>query len=488
MLTGAGAAFGLWVGWAGLPVFVRNAPRELWVVQVNDIAVEWRVVTAATLLALGCGIAAAIASVIRTRVGDPRLLRSGARVQHGSRGRWIAGVQVAIVTVMLAGGSLLARSYLHMTQIQPGFDVGRIVAFSVEAPAWRHLSDEGAAQLFSRMVDEIASVPGVARVTTSPDGVPPSVSYDFDLAIEIEGRGVVVANDHDLVMTVGRVGAGYLETLGIPVLSGRGIVAEDRAGAPAVAVINETFARRYWPDGGAVSSRFRTKDNAPGAPDWAESEWRTVVGVAGNVYQHDALAERPPIGAYYAASQQTPLRPYRTFVVRAATARPATLVPALAAAVHRVDSEVPVDEFETGEEMYAQFFAAPRFYALLTTWMSSLGLLLAVVGVVGVSLVATARRTAEFGIRLALGAIPRQIAVLVIRQAVVVVGGGIVVGLAGAWFVSRLLTGLVIGVSPTDPANLVASAGLLGGVALLGCWWPAQRALRVTPIEALRED
>ena len=210
--------------------------------------------------------------------------------------------------------------------------------------------------------------------------------------------------------------------------------------------------------------------------------------MAGNVYQHDALAERPPIGAYYAASQQTPLRPYRTFVFRAATARPATLVPALAAAVHRVDSEVPVDEFETGEEMYAQFFAAPRFYALLTTWMSSLGLLLAVVGVVGVSLVATARRTAEFGIRLALGAIPRQIAVLVIRQAVVVVGGGIVVGLAGAWFVSRLLTGLVIGVSPTDPANLVASAGLLGGVALLGCWWPAQRALRVTPIEALRED
>ena len=120
--------------------------------------------------------------------------------------------------------------------------------------------------------------------------------------------------------------------------------------------------------------------------------------------------------------------------------------------------------------------------------MSSLGLLLAVVGVVGVSLVATARRTAEFGVRLALGAIPRQIAGLVIRQAAVVVGGGIVVGLVGGWFVSRALTGLVTGVSPTDPANLAASAGLLGGLALLGCWWPARRALRVTPIEALRED
>ncbi len=488
ILTGAGAAVGLCVGWAGLPLFVRNAPRELWVVQVNDIAVEWRVVAAATLLALGCGVAAAVMSVMRTRVGDPRLLRSGARVQHGSRGRWIAGAQVAIVTVMLVGGSLLARSYLHMTEVQPGVAVDRIVAFSVEAPAWRHLSDEGAAQLFARMEGEIAAVVGVDRVTTSPDGVPPSVSFDFDLAIEIEGRGAVVANDHDLVMTVGRVGAGYLETLGIPLRSGRGITADDRIGAPAAAVVNETFARRFWPDGGAVGSRFRTKDNAPGAPGWAESEWRTVVGVAGDVYQHDALAERPPIGVYYAAAQDTSPRPYRTFVVRAATTSPGALVPGLAAAIHRVDPEVPVDEFETGAEMYAQFFAAPRFYSLLTTWMSSLGLLLAVVGVVGVSLVSTARRTTEFGVRLALGAMPRQIARLVLGQAAAVVVGGLVVGLVGGWFASRALTGLVVGVSPTDPESLAASAGLLGGLALLGCWWPARRALRVTPIEALREE
>jgi ABC-type antimicrobial peptide transport system permease subunit len=174
--------------------------------------------------------------------------------------------------------------------------------------------------------------------------------------------------------------------------------------------------------------------------------------------------------------------------VRAATTSPGALVPGLAAAIHRVDPEVPVDQFETGAEMYAQFFAAPRFYSLLTTWMSSLGLLLAVVGVVGVSLVSTARRTSEFGVRLALGAMPRQIARLVFGQAASVVGGGIVVGLVGGWFVSRALAGLVIGVSPTDPANLAASAGLLGGLALLGCWWPARRALGVTPIEALRED
>ena len=487
ILTGAGAAFGLWVAWAGLPVFVRNAPQELWVVQVNDIAVEWRVVAAATLLALGCGVAAAVVSVMRTRVGDPRLLRSGARVQHGSRGRWIAGAQVAVVTVMLVGASLLARSYVRMTEVQPGVDAHRIVAFWILAPAWRHLSDDGVAQLFARMESEIAAVPGVERVASSPDGVPPSVNYDFDMAIEVDGRGVVVANDRELVMAIGRVGPGYLETLGIPLKSGRGITSADRTGAPLVAVINETFARRYWPNGGAVGSRFRTKDNSPGAPDWAASDWYTVIGVAGDVYQHDALAERSPLGVYYAAAQDTSPRPYRTFVVRAATSSPGVLAPALAAAVHRVDPALPVDGFETGEQMYAQFFAAPRFYALLTTWMSSLGLLLAVVGVVGVSLVATARRTSEFGVRLALGAMPRQIAQLVVRQAAAVVGGGIAVGLVGGWFVSRALTGLVTGVSPTDPANLAASAGLLGGLALLGCWWPARRALRVTPIEALRE-
>jgi predicted permease len=485
LLTGAGAISGLWVGWAALPVFVRNAPRELWVVQINDITIVWRVAAAATLLAVGCGVVAAIVSVMRTPIGDPRLLRSGARVQHGSRGRWIAGVQLATVTAMLMGASLLTRSYLHMTRVHPGVDVERIVAFSTEAPTWRHLSEDAVEQLFSRIEDEVAAVPGVERVTTSPDGVPPSISYDFDIAIEIEGRGVVAANDRALVMTVGYVGTGYFETLGIPLRSGRGIGAEDRAGAPAAAVINETFARRYWPDGGAIGRRFRTKPNLPGT-EWAE--WHVVVDVAGDVYQHDALAARPPIGVYYAAAQQSPRRPYRTFVVRAATASPATLAPALAAAVHGVDPEVPVGEFETGEEMYAQFFAAPRFYSIVTTWMSSLGLLLAVVGVVGLSLVATARRTAEFGVRLALGALPGQIARLVIHQAAIIVGGGITVGLTGGWLVSRALVGLVTGVSPSDPANLAASAGLLGGLALLGCWWPARRALRVTPIEALREE
>lgn len=486
LLTGAGAVCGLWVGWAALPVFVRNAPRELWVVQINDITIVWRVAVAATLLAVACGIVAAVVSVMRTSVGDPRLLRSGARVQYGSRGRWIAGAQVATVTVLLVGAGLLTRSYLHMTRVHPGVDVERIVAFSTEAPTWRRLSDDAVEQLVSRIEEEVAAVPGVERVTTSPDGVPPSVSYNFDIAIEIEGRGVVAANDRELVMTEGYVGTGYLETLGIPLRSGRGIGAEDRAGAPAVAVINETFARRYWPDGGAIGSRFRTKDNLPGATEWAE--WRTVVGVAGDVYQHDALAARPPIGVYYAAAQQSSRRPYRTFIVRAATASPATLAPALAAAVQRVDPEVPVGEFETGEEMYAQFFAAPRFYSVLTTWMSGLGLLLAVVGVVGLSLVATARRTAEFGVRLALGAMPGQIAALVIGQAATIVGGGIAVGLTGGWFVSRALVGFVTGVSPSDPANLAVSAGLLGGLALLGCWWPARRALRVTPIEALREE
>lgn len=487
LLTGAGAVLGLWVGSAWLPVFVRHAPRELWVVQVNDIAIDWRVASVALLLALGTGVAAAVASVVGTRVGDARPLHSG-RARHATRGRWVAGAQVALVTVMLVTGSLLARSYLRMTQVHPGVDVDRIVAFSVEAPAWRRLSDEGEAQLFARMEAELASVPGVERVTSSADGAPPSVSFDFDVAIEIEGRGVVVAQDRDLVMTVGRVGAGYLETLGIPVRMGRGITDDDRAGTPAVAVINETFARRYWPNGGAVGSRFRTRDNAPGAPGWSESTWRLVVGVAGDVYQHDALAERPPLGVYYAAAQDEAPGSGRTFVVRAATSRPGALVPSLAAAIHRVDPDVPVDELETGEEMYAQFFAAPRFYALLTSWMSSLGLLLAVVGVVGVSIVSTARRTAEFGVRQALGAVPRQIAALVMRQAAVVVGGGIGVGLAAGWYVSRALSGLVVGVSSTDPANLAMSAGLLGGLALLGCWWPARRAVRVTPIDALREE
>jgi predicted permease len=485
LLTGAGAISGLWVGWAALPVFVRNAPRELWVVQINDITIVWRVAAAATLLAVGCGVVAAIVSVMRTPIGDPRLLRSGARVQHGSRGRWIAGVQLATVTAMLMGASLLTRSYLHMTRVHPGVDVERMVAFSTEAPRWRHLSADAVEQLFLRIEDEVATVPGVERVTTSPDGVPPSVSYDFDMAIEIEGRGVVAANDRALVMTVGSVGAGYFETLGIPLRSGRGIGAEDRAGAPAVAVINETFARRYWPDSGAIGRRFRTKPNLPGT-EWAK--WHVVVDVAGDVYQHDALAARPPIGVYYAAAQQSSQRPYRTFIVRAATTSPAMLAPALAAAVQRVDPEVPVGEFETGEDMYAQFFAAPRFYSMVTTWMSSLGLLLAVVGVVGLSLVATARRTAEFGVRLALGALPGQIARLVIQQAAIIVGGGITVGLTGGWLVSRALVGLVTGVSPSDPANLAASAGLLGGLALLGCWWPARRALRVIPIEALREE
>jgi putative ABC transport system permease protein len=137
---------------------------------------------------------------------------------------------------------------------------------------------------------------------------------------------------------------------------------------------------------------------------------------------------------------------------------------------------------------YTRFLAAPRFYALVTGWISGLGLVLAIVGVVGLSLVATARRTAEFGVRLALGAVPRHIVRLVLTQAAVLVGGGIVIGLVAVRLAAQVLRGLVAGVSPTDVPSALGSTTALAVLALLGCAWPARRALRVTPAEALRVD
>jgi predicted permease len=276
----------------------------------------------------------------------------------------------------------------------------------------------------------------------------------------------------------------YFETLRIPVLQGRGIEATDRIGTPGVAVINRTLAKQVWPGGDALGQRILLGGGA------TDSVWRTVVGIVGDVRHRGLDAEpRPEIylpHAQFPAGTGTALRTLR--VVLRTDGDPAQLTGALRAALAELDPDIPLADVQTMEEALGAWAAERRLTMLLVAGFALLALILGAVGVYGVMAHLVVQRTREIGIRIALGALPREILGLVLSQGAWVAGLGIAAGLAGALAATRLLAGLLFGVGPTDPATLMATATALAIVAALASLLPALRAIRTDPVEALRAE
>jgi predicted permease len=270
----------------------------------------------------------------------------------------------------------------------------------------------------------------------------------------------------------------------IPVLRGRGFDDADRIGNPGVAVINRTLARRVWPEGDALGQRILLGGGA------TDSVWRTVVGIVGDVRHLGLDAEpRPEIylpHAQFPAGTGTPLRTLR--IVLGSEGEPAGLTAALRAAVAELDPDIPLADVQTMEEALGAWSSERRLTMLLVGSFAALALILGAVGVYGVMAHLVVRRHREIGIRIALGALPREILGLVLSQGLRLAGLGIAAGLLGALVSTRLLAGLLFGVEATDPATFVATAATLGAVAMVASLLPALRATRTDPITALRSD
>jgi putative ABC transport system permease protein len=275
-----------------------------------------------------------------------------------------------------------------------------------------------------------------------------------------------------------QVSTDYLRTMGIPLRRGRFFERTDGERSLPVAIVNETMARQFWPGVDAVGKRFRTRDYAP---------WITIVGVAGDVRQMGLDA---PVKAEmylpYAQVHDQPWFAPRDLVVRSTNTDPMTLAPAVREAIHAVDPEQAVANVRTFDEILDEDVVQRRLGASLVAAFAALALLLASLGVYGVLSFFVAQHTSEIGVRVALGASRRDIFSLVLGKGMGLAGAGVALGLVGALALTRLVSSLLYGVGAADPATFAGAAGLLASLALLACYLPARRAMKVDPMVAIR--
>ena len=353
-----------------------------------------------------------------------------------------------------------------------GFDPLNVLVFSL-TPSANGYTEEKLTPFYNRLLDRLNAIPGVVSATASSDVLISDVAMGGWNAIEVEGFPPSIKRKST---SINYVAPRFFETMGIPLLAGRGPQVGDTAGRPKVAIINETFARKYFPDTSPVGRRFRWK----GGKDWIE-----VVGVVGDIKFSSVRAEPPPIA--HIAFMQSPWMIDMTFEIRAANST-APVAKEIYSAVHALDPNLPVIEMRTQEQQIDSSLSTERLFAKLAGLFGALGLAMACVGLYGIMAYNVTLRTGEIGVRMALGAERADIVRLVVGQGLVLTLIGVAGGFAGAFALTRYLVSLLYGVRPIDTLTFVAVSLVLTSASLLACYVPARRATKVDPMVALRYE
>jgi putative ABC transport system permease protein len=332
-----------------------------------------------------------------------------------------------------------------------------------------------------QLEQRIAALPGVAAVGGA--SMIPLSGNNQDVGLRIEGRPAPATREDAVVADYRSATPGYFAAIGMRLLRGRGITAADGPGAPLVAVINETMARRYWPNEDAIGKRL-TPGGSGGDAIGADIPWTTVVGIVADVH-HFGL-DQPARPEMYLPYAQSPARAY-TVVVRTRS-DPAALAPMVRNAIRALDADLPTPTPTLLSSMVTQSVALPRLFVAFFGFFAAIAVLLAGVGIYGVTAHAVSQRRQEIGVRMALGAEVNQVVGMVVQQALVVIGAGLGIGLVAALLFARALSRLLFELSPHDPLTFASIAALLAAVALLASWAPARRAATVDPVKALRTE
>ncbi|MFN2431557.1 MAG: ABC transporter permease [Gemmatimonadota bacterium] len=434
------------------------------------------------LTGIACGFAP-VAGVARRDLD--RTLRGGGRadVSGGGRQPVRAGLvlaQLALALLLLVSAGLLTRSFSRLLAVDPGYATTGLLTVAVSLPSAAYAEASRVRGFFRETRERVAALPGV-RAAGWVTNLPLASSLG-DLNFHVEGRPEPGGDSPDADWQA--VTPGYFEAMRMRVLRGRGILPTDDERAPGVVVISRSLARLYWPGEEALGKRFVLGGGAgPGLV--------TVVGVVADV-RHAELASEARPQMYLPQAQFLfwngggPVSSM-TLVVRS-EGEPAALAPAVARELRGLDSNLPLGEFLTMEQVRAASVAAPRFAMLLLGAFSAVALALAGVGVYGLVSHATGRRTREVGLRLAHGAGPGDVLRLLVGGALRLAAIGVGVGLAAALVSTRVLAGMLYGVSPTDPVTFLGIPALLLAVALFASWLPARRVLRGDPMAALRQE
>jgi putative ABC transport system permease protein len=477
LLSGAGGALGLLLSGAVTRALLAGAPVDL--PRVSTVGIDARVLVACAAMSIATGVLFGLAPVLAANRIQPAA--AIADVSGGTAGvrrlRVLNGLvvlDVALAIILLCGAGLLIRSLARLFDVEPGFQPRGLVSMNVHLSGPRYKEDPPILAFYRTALDRVRALPGIrsaAVVSQLPLG------HDFD-AYGVHAADRPAANP-ELDPSADRfsVSPDYLRTMEIPLHRGRGITTADRAGTPPVVLVNETLARRIW--GNADPLGRHVKIGGMDGP------WRTIVGIVGDI-RHRGL-DAPPSPQIYLPEEQFSADNDMTLVIRAG--RNASSVGLAASrAVREIDRDQVVDGVATMEETRASSVGQRRFAAILLNVFAGIALLLAAIGIYGVVSNGVLQRTRELGIRLSLGATPGGILRLVAGENARGIAAGLVLGLAGAFAATRILSGVLYGIGPRDPWTFGAVALLTAGLALAASLLPAHRATRLDPSAVLRQS
>lgn len=480
LLALAAGVVGLFIAAWGMRALVAIWPNAI--PNAKEIGLDGRVLAFTLGLAMLTGLAFGL--VPAWRASAPRIeetLREETAGAVGGRRRRLQGGlvvgEVALALVLLVGAGLLVRSFIRLSSVHTGFDTRDLIAARIRLTPARYSNGTGQAQFFDNVLATLAARPGIQQASIAGT-LPLSGSFRM---MAFDPRTVRPDFPEPfMVLKSFAVSPAYFAAFRIPLRRGRAFTADDRAGAPAVAVMNRAAVDQLWPGQDPVGKQITLGGpRGPAAPI-------TIVGVIDNLRSTSLDAEPQP-EIYTPAAQEAQL-PQMWVVLRSTNGKPLQLAGAIRDAVHRADPEQPIGEIASLNEIADRLTAARRFNTALLTLFALLAVALALVGIYGVTAYAVTQRAREMGIRMALGAQPDQVVGLLLRENLRRVAIGVVLGLVAALGVTRVLKALLYEVTPSDAVTFAGTAVLLVVVALVATWWPARRATRVDPVVALRTE
>lgn len=479
LLAVMGGALGLGLAVWGISALRSLAPASL--PRVNALGLNTPVAVFNFIVAFVAGLVCGVVPALQSDRGDlHETLKTDARGsadRSGTRTRSaLIVLETALGVIVLVGAGLLLRSFLELERVPLGFQPDRILTFRATLPASRYDTTARRTAFYRQVIEKLHALPGVQSVG-GVSNLPLSMT-SRSTGITIEGAPPPAPGQLRLV-DFRTVSPDYFATMGIPLLQGRDVAWSDTPDAPPAIVISQTMARMFWPNQDALGKRIKGGQANSPAP------WVTVVGIVGNI-QHVDLINQPRPTMYLAPSQdQRSGDSLREWTVKTA-GDPAAVATAARDAIWTVDPALPVTRVQTMQRLRSAATARERFNLMLVGLFAVLALVLTAVGLYGVTAYAVAQRTRELGIRLALGAQPRDVLRIVLGQGARLVAAGLAIGMVASLALTRLMTTLLFGIGSRDPITFAGVAALLAAVSLLACYIPARRAMSVDPVVALR--
>jgi predicted permease len=476
LLSGLGGLLGLGIGYLARGVIPQLLVRDE-NATLLQVEFDWRVMAFTAGIAVATGVLFGVAPAWRALGADVNAsLKDGSRGAAGRQGAWLGKslvvVQIALSAILLVGAGLFVQTLRNLGHAALGFREDHLLLFRLNPPRTPH-SDGQRLGLYQRLEAKLAAIPGVRSVAMTDI----ALIGDGNSGATFHVSGRPRENEARRIQTNG-VSRDFFPTMGIGIVRGRGFGALDTATSPKVAVVNQTLARKYFPNEDPVGKRFDTDLEDFAVP-------LTIVGVAADTKHADLRSETP--STFYVFYEQR-AEAGRMMVALHTEPEPASVLSAARAAVAEMDRDLPLTDVRTMQEQVQGTMANERIFAQLTSGFGGLALVLAAIGIYGIMAYTVARRTSEIGIRMALGARQAQVLGMVLREVSWMAMAGVLLGVSAALGLTRLVSAMLYGLKAWDAATLAGIAGLLMGIALLAGLGPARRASRIDPTQALRHE